>query len=176
MPAWKPFSDWMAFPYLDEFEGLARSFTIAYKITDDSAELWSGRFNRFKQKEKRAIFGAAAVLKDAVPALMANLKLDLAQTVLIPALSSSESTATVGGILSAIVRQCAQLSGGQFKFDSIRKKPHRPIHNIYSAAKRDTVLDDDSENSSGSNRQDRPNGSCRSMLPSTTPSTSNAIF
>jgi transposase-like protein len=34
----------------------------------------------------------------------------------------------------------------------------------------------ESENSSGSNRQDRPNGSCPSMLPSTTPSTSNAIF
>ena len=35
---------------------------------------------------------------------------------------------------------------------------------------------DESENSSGSNRRDQPNGSCRSMPPSTTPSTSNAIF
>jgi hypothetical protein len=32
------------------------------------------------------------------------------------------------------------------------------------------------ENSSGSNQRALPNGSCRSTLPSTTPSTSNAIF
>ena len=36
--------------------------------------------------------------------------------------------------------------------------------------------DDANENNSGSSRRDRPNGFCRSTLPSTTPSTSNAIF
>ena len=37
-------------------------------------------------------------------------------------------------------------------------------------------FDGESENSSGSNRRDRHNGSCRSTPLSTTPSTSNAIF
>jgi len=35
---------------------------------------------------------------------------------------------------------------------------------------------DANENNSGSSRRDRPNGFCRSTLPFTTPSTSNAIF
>ena len=35
---------------------------------------------------------------------------------------------------------------------------------------------DANENNSGSSRRDRPNGFCRSTLPSIMPSTSNAIF
>lgn len=58
----------MAHNYLDEFAGLTRAFTIVYRITDDSGDSWTARFNRFKtlklraRKDHKKLFDSTLVL------------------------------------------------------------------------------------------------------------------
>jgi hypothetical protein len=89
MPGWVPFAGWMAFSHLDDGVGLTRAFTIAYKITDDSGELWSARFKRFKERDNDALAGAVIAMRAGIPKVMAGLELNAAKTVFIPALSST---------------------------------------------------------------------------------------
>jgi hypothetical protein len=93
MPHWDPFHGWMAFRYLDVNAGLTRSFTIGYRLTDDGGDQWTTRFNRFKAKKRVAIHGGLNMVTTAVPILVKRLGLDPAQTVFVPALSSSETIA-----------------------------------------------------------------------------------
>ena len=46
----KAFHGWMAFKDLDENKGLALAFTIGYRFSDDLADDWTNRFNRFEAK------------------------------------------------------------------------------------------------------------------------------
>ena len=63
MPQWEPFHGWMAFKYLDVNAGLAGSFTIGYRFTDDGADNWTARFNRFKAKKRVAIRGGVKLAR-----------------------------------------------------------------------------------------------------------------
>jgi hypothetical protein len=132
----------MAFPYLDVNDGLTRSFTIAYKMTDDGAEHWTTRFNRFKAKRDRsALVGGVRMMEAAVPRLVKGLGLDVSRTTFVPALSSSETIASEKGILPVLALRCAEATGAGFVHDAITKRAHLPIHGIYNAAGRKAVLD-----------------------------------
>lgn len=92
MPSWPLVSEWMAHNYLDEFARLTRTFTIAYRITDDSGDSWTARFNRFKNKDKEACLGGGQLFFETVPTLMNAIGAVPADSTFIPALSLGELT------------------------------------------------------------------------------------
>jgi hypothetical protein len=141
MPGWAPFADWMAFRHLDGGPGLESAFTIAYKITDDNGELWSGRFTRFKDKSMEAFAGGASVMRAGVPQLMNALGIDPAQTVFVPALASGETQAKEKGQIPVLARVCAGVVGARFELNALTKQAHNPIHGIFNAADREAELD-----------------------------------
>ncbi len=141
MPQWADFHGWMAFPYLDENAGLTRSFTIGYRITDNSTEYWTARFNRFKAKNRGAVVGAVTMMEEAVPQLVVGLGLNVSRTIFVPALSSGETVASEKDVLPVLARRCAKAAGADFMHDAITKQAHQPIHGIYAAAERGAVLD-----------------------------------
>jgi len=142
MPNWNPFHGWMAFRYLDVNAGLTRSFTIGYRLTDDGADEWTARFNRFKAKKRPAIGGGVNMMTTTVPLLVRRLGLDPSRTVFIPALSSSETIASERGVLSVMARACAEAAGTAFAPDAITKNAHQPLHNVYNADRRREILDE----------------------------------
>ena len=117
MPQWADFHGWMAFPYLDENAGLTRSFTIGYRITDNSTEYWTARFNRFKAKNRGAVVGAVTMMEEAVPQLVVGLGLNVSRTIFVPALSSGETVASEKGVLPVLARRCAKAAGADFMHD-----------------------------------------------------------
>lgn len=141
MPQWEPFHGWMAFRYLDVNAGLTRSFTIGYRLTDDGADSWTARFNRFKEKNRAAIRGGLNLMTTAVPLLVRQLGLDPSKTVSVPALSSSETVASEKGVLSVMANACAKAAGLSFVADAITKNAHQPLHNVYDADRRREILD-----------------------------------
>ena len=141
MPNWKAFHGWMAFDYLDQSYGLARSFTIGYRFTDDSSDEWTKRFNRFKQQQRKALRGGATVMGSAVPQLVKRLGLDPTRTVFVPALSSKEAVASEDGVLWKITRYCAQEANARFAGDAVTKKAHEPLHKYLKADSRREILD-----------------------------------
>jgi len=132
----------MAFPYLDANTGLTRSYTIGYRITDDTADYWTTRFNRFKAKNRGAIAGGVAMMERAVPQLVKKLGLNVSRTTFVPALSSHETVASKEGLLADLARRCAEATGADVKYDAITKQAHRPLHNTYNASARQAVLDE----------------------------------
>ena len=136
-----PYAGWMRFAHLDESAGLQAAFTLAYKITDDGAELWSERFNRFKNINKPSVYGAAEVLTIALPQLLGELGAKPGGTVIIPALSSREEAANPKRALPIIAGMCAQKFGARAEIGAISKKVHRPIHGLGGAAERAAELD-----------------------------------
>jgi hypothetical protein len=141
MPGWKPFADWMAFPYLDEGDGLDYAYTLAFKITDDWNERWTARFTRFKDKEDMALYGAASVMQKAFPALIGSLKLDPAQSIIVPALSSSERKANPKRHIPRIGKAMSNLTGLGFDATCLTKEPHKPLHSLKTAADRHAELE-----------------------------------
>ncbi|MGP8438928.1 hypothetical protein ACT2FY_27090 [Paraburkholderia fungorum] len=131
----------MAYNYLDEFAGLDGAFTIAYRITDDGGDPWTARFNRFKAKDKEARLGGGQVFATAVPALMQAIGANPADSIFIPALSSSETVCTEKGFVSRLAKWTAAATGALYAPGVLRKQEHRPIHGIYDAGSRSAELD-----------------------------------
>lgn len=140
MPNWVSFNNWMKFQHLDINQGLTSSFTIGYRFTDDSADHWTNRFNRFKAKNEKAIRGGVNVMRVAVPLLVQQLKVDASKTVFIPALSSHETIASNETPLSIMTRICAKASKARFKLDAITKEKNTPLHRIGNRDDRQRAL------------------------------------
>ncbi len=144
MPSWSEFHGWMAFDELSEDDGLTRAFTIGYRLTDDREDPWTARFNAFKAKERTALRGGAAMMRDAVPrlvgGLVGDLGLDTSKTVFVPALSSGETVASSGGVLWRLTRYCARCAAVGFAGDRITKKPHEKLHMHSEATSRKAIL------------------------------------
>lgn len=141
MPAWSQFADWMEFLRLDDGDGITGAFTIAYKITDDGSELWTHRFNRFKNKDKEALAGAVYTFARAVPPLVKKLGIDPVSTLFIPALSSGETSASEKGFIPILTKITADQAGAKYDVSVLKKNAHAPIHNFYSAASRSQELE-----------------------------------
>ena len=58
---WGAFHGWMAFGTPDEDLGETGALTIGYRLSDDRAEVWPGRFNGVKAKQRGVLRGGAAV-------------------------------------------------------------------------------------------------------------------
>lgn len=144
MPGWSEFRGWMAFDELSEDDGVTRAFTIGYRLTDDRDDPWTARFNAFKEKERAALRGGAAMMRDAVPRLVGGLVedhgLDTSKTVFVPALSSGETVASPAGVLWRLTRFCASWAGVGFAGDRITKKAHEKLHLQTDAASRRSIL------------------------------------
>lgn len=141
MPNWTPIAGWMAHNYLDEFAGLTRAFTIAYRITDDSGDSWTARFNRFKNKDKEARLGGGQLFFEAVPTLMNAIGAAPADSIFIPALSSGETYCTEKSFVSRLAKWTADSAGALYAPGVLRKQAHNPIHGIYRAEARSAELD-----------------------------------
>ena len=131
----------MGFPYLTVSTGLAYSYTIAYRMKDNTAEKWTDRINRFKNKDNKAEWGAATIFYDAVPELVKYLGIEPKRTAFIPALSSGETTADPKRAVPWIAKECARVCGTQYYDASLSKNTHQKIHSIYDADARSAELD-----------------------------------
>lgn len=130
MPAFTPIGGWMAFERLDYGHPLDHAFTLAFKMTDDWSEPWSARFVRFKDKDEKALYGAAKVLKPAVPALFSALKLNLGRTVIVPALSSAERAADPRRNIPRLATVLSKEVGCGLDMTSVTKDPHPSLHKV----------------------------------------------
>jgi hypothetical protein len=70
MPGWTACGEWKHFANLDGGAELDGAYTIGYRITDDGADPWTARFNRFKAKDAAAFVGGAHALSEGMPALL----------------------------------------------------------------------------------------------------------
>ncbi|MYD15232.1 MAG: phosphoribosyltransferase [Gemmatimonadetes bacterium] len=144
MLGWSEFHGWMAFDELSQDDGVTRAFTIGYRLTDDREDPWTARFNAFKEKERVALRGAAAMMRDAVPCLVGGLVedfgLDRTKTVFVPALSSGETVASPRGVLWRLTQFCAGRAAVRFAGDRITKKAHEKLHMHTDAASRTAIL------------------------------------
>jgi len=138
---WVPIAGWMGFPYLSQNAGITYSYALGYRLKDDGKEIWTQRFNRFKNKEKQATWGAAELFYGAVPRLIKKLGVDVNDTVFIAALSSGETTAAGNRAIPFIAKECAGLVGARFDLKALSKNAHSKIHNFYSIESRNAELD-----------------------------------
>jgi hypothetical protein len=130
----------MGFQHLDEGQGLDYAATLAFKITDDWNETWTARFGRFKAKDSQAAYGSASLLKAVFPDLVAQLGIKPENTVLIPALSSSEKVADRKRAIPVLAKGLSQQCGMGYDDTAVSKDPHVPIHGVKGAAARLAVL------------------------------------
>jgi hypothetical protein len=139
MPTFTPLGGWMAFERLDYGHPLDHAFTLAYKMTDDWSEPWSGRFVRFKDKDAKALYGAAKVLKPAVAGLFSTLKLDPARTVIVPALSSAERVADPKRHIPLLATAISKHIDCGLDMTSVTKDPHPSLHKVAAADRISTL-------------------------------------
>jgi hypothetical protein len=139
---WESCGGWMAFHYLTKGYGvLTRSFTLGYRITDNASDVWSQRFNRFKNKDMSALYGGTNLMSGAVPELVQALGIDIGDTVFVTALSSGETTANEKRALPIITKRCASKAGATFSLDALSKDVHRSIHDFWNENQRDEELE-----------------------------------
>ena len=111
----------MAFPRLTKCEGITCSFTLGYRITDNSGEPWTERFDRFKNNDLSALCGGAHPLLGAVPELVQALSLHVNNTVFVTALASGGTTARKCRALPLIIHCCAKIVGAEFILDALSR-------------------------------------------------------
>jgi hypothetical protein len=131
----------MHFPYLDGGADFDGAYTIGYRITDDAADPWTTRFNRFKAKDAAALVGGAHALSSGMPALLKSLGVNPVEAVIVPALGSAETKAALDGQLAKVASRIAKVTGAQLEVGALAKQAHKPIHGIFNAAEREAELD-----------------------------------
>jgi hypothetical protein len=131
----------MAFSYLTRCAGITRSFALGYRVTDNSGERWTQRFNRFKENDTSALCGGADLLRGAVPELVKELRLNVSSTAFVTALASGETAANKDRPMVIITRSCAEIVGAEFILNALSKNTHGKIHNFYTEAQRDAELE-----------------------------------
>ncbi|TVZ74932.1 hypothetical protein BCL32_0268 [Rhizobium mongolense USDA 1844] len=141
MLRWNNKVGWMEFPSLTISAGLTRTYTLAYKLTDNTAERWTSRFIRFKNKNHKAYYGGARLMYAAFPPLLEDMNLRPRDCVLVAALSSSETAADPTRQIPYIACQLAETVGAACAIDAITKQQHSRIHNLYKADQREAELD-----------------------------------
>lgn len=138
---WRPVAGWMGFPFLSQSDGIEYSYTIGYRLKEGGGQPWTGRFNRFKNNDRAAIWGGARLLYAAVPSLIKEIGIDKSGCVFLAALSSREITADTQRVIPYIVSECARIVGVRSKVDALRKQAHGRIHEMRSADARCAELD-----------------------------------
>lgn len=131
----------MEFPRLSVSTGLTRIYALAYKLTDNSAEKWTARFIRFKNKDAKAYYGGARLLYAAFPPLLATMGLNGQNCAFVSALSSSETTANPERQIPFITSELAATVGAHSSIAALTKRAHNKLHNLYRADQRDAELD-----------------------------------
>jgi hypothetical protein len=138
---WNNRNGWMEFPVLSVCGGLTSTYTLAYRLTDDSQEAWSHRFNRFKANQRPALIGGSRLMYAAVPRLLEGLGLEGKDCVFVAALSSGETVADPDRPIPFIASQCAKIVGATSRIDAVSKQPHKKLHTMYDWGARDAELD-----------------------------------
>jgi len=121
---------WMEFRWLTVSTGLTATYTLGWRITDNGADPWTSRFNRFKDKDKKASFGGARLMYHAFPPLLDAMGLKGKDCTFISALSSSESAADPARQVPWITSQLALSTSSHCAIDALSKQPHLQIHKL----------------------------------------------
>jgi hypothetical protein len=129
------------FRYLDGGADLDGAYTIGYRITDDGADPWTARFNRFKAKDAEAVVGGAVAVCGGTSGLLAALGVNPADAIFVPALGSGETRAAADGQMALLAGQAAKASGARFELNALSKLLHKPIHGLFNAGEREAELD-----------------------------------
>jgi hypothetical protein len=122
-----PCADWMHFRHLDGGADVDGAYTIGYRITDDGADPWTARFNRFKAKDAEAVVCGTMAVCGGMSGLLAALGVSPADTVFVPALGSGETQAAADGQMALLAGQAAKVSGARFELNALSKQVHKPI-------------------------------------------------
>lgn len=131
---------WMEFPWLTASAGLTATYTLAWRITDNSTETWTSRFNRFKDKDEKASYGGARLMYHAFPLLLDAIGLNREDCTLVSALSSSETAADPNRQIPWITSQLALSTGAHSAIQALNKQPHNKIHKLGGLAARTVEL------------------------------------
>jgi len=82
----------MCFPSLDRTTSDVKAvYTLAWRFTDVPSDAWTTRVNNFKANIQAAIIGAAFTLREALPALIREMKWDENEAAITAALSSADT-------------------------------------------------------------------------------------
>ena len=141
MPGWNACGKWMHHSHLDGGNDLDGAYTIGYRITDDGADAWTARFNRFKAKDAAAVAGGVTAIGGSMGELLDALGVTAAGATFVPALGSGETRAAPNGPMAILAREAAKATGAQFNHSALSKKVHQPIHGIFDAGAREAELD-----------------------------------
>ena len=119
---------WLYFKELDCGHPIDGAFAIGYRILDDQDEVWSRRFLRLKSGVLASRHAALAVMEVAMPMLLHALGKDGKDVTFVPALRSSETTASTCGTLSMLAQYCAAQWSSKFSLRLLSKQPHERLH------------------------------------------------
>ena len=133
---------WLAYNQLDSSHHIDGAFAVGYRLLDNRNEQWTKRFSRFKARQRTAWNAAWAVMGDATPELLKSLGFPSEDVTFIPALSSSETSASPTGVLSVIAQRCATQCQSEFSPELLSKNAHVSLHGQYrSVQDRASILD-----------------------------------
>lgn len=130
MSYFTPFNGWMAFERLDYSPELDHAFTLAFKMTDDWNEPWTSRFNRFKAGDDKALYGAGAVFKAAMPELLKAMGGKPSDIAIVPALGSADKAAGPDRHITRLAAAIGKEFGLTFDRTSVTKDPHPSLHEL----------------------------------------------
>lgn len=132
---------WMNFVTLNKRWGQSYGVhTLAWRLTDTPADLWTARVNAFKEGQRPALRGAAAVYDDAVPRLLAHYRWKPAETAVMVALSSDATECIATKPLARLGKWLAGRIGASWEGPSLSKQAHKKLHTIKSFADRDAEV------------------------------------
>jgi len=138
IPAWTRAGDLIRFESLDNCK--VPILALGFRITDQSQEKWTERFNAFKfgwgSRGKKAVRGACAVM----PAAAAALRLE-GPVALICAISSSQEALRAGCQLARLGAALGESLGWQWLPDVLSKRKHRSLAKLKFGTDRDSEVE-----------------------------------
>jgi phosphoribosylpyrophosphate synthetase len=141
VPRFEPFADWMYFPHLDALDAsVSGVYTMAWRLTDKSSDPWTHRIQQFKDRNVAAVVGARRALATALLNLIEAKRWNPSFTALTVALSSPDTDQVPEKPLPATGRRCAHHLGFHWDPALLKKRPHRSLHSLGSAAERGAEL------------------------------------
>jgi hypothetical protein len=133
---YSPVARWMHFPNLDGMDGVDGVYAVGWRLTDVATDPWTSRFNEFKANHPKAIMGATALIKLALPELLKCQGWSPSRTGLTVALSSSDTKVVPSKPLPTAASVCAPAVGITYLPNLLAKSVHRSLHKCSSAAER----------------------------------------
>ena len=137
-----PKAQWMCFPSLDRTTSDVKAvYTLAWRFTDVPSDAWTTRVNNFKANIQAAIIGAAFTLREALPALIREMKWDENEAAITAALSSGDTKINLMKPMPMVASKLAGRFGLKWLPNLLTKQAHKPLHNMSNGADRTAEIE-----------------------------------